>query len=443
MAAKDSGPIRHFSPIKIDRIFLYEENPRHEPIESEPEVIAHLCKDEQVFNLARNIADAGANPLELLGLVQIPGSGSSATKKNYQVWEGNRRVCAIKLLNDPDLAPAHLRRDFVRLASSSVHVPIDEINVVVFDDHDDLRYWMGIIHGGVQAGVGRLDWDAQQKERHFGSGRNRVALAVLDTAQTLGIISKEEREGKLTTAQRFLNSDIVREAIGIDAGNKDDITYTRPVGDFKKQLTKFIGDLKRGVKVTSRNNRAQIDAYGRKLARNPNISGDRIQPLSLKSIASSEETGKKGKKATGRKKPKKRDHLEYNKDLALAIEAISSDKLESLYFSLYSVRLEVHTPLLTIGLWAFIETVAAKAGKTPETDFLAFFSNQKLADLGMGDGSKKTGPIRDALQRIQRNGNATKHHETSASFDAKQLANDFATITPLLIKTLEVVASKK
>lgn len=103
---------RHLGPIDIDRIFLYEENPRHEPIETEPEIIEHLCKDEQVYNLARSIADAGPNPLELLGLVEAPDSGS---KKTYQAWEGNRRVCAIKLPNDPDRAPAYLRRDFARL----------------------------------------------------------------------------------------------------------------------------------------------------------------------------------------------------------------------------------------------------------------------------------------------------------------------------------------
>jgi hypothetical protein len=440
--AKQSKPERHFGPIKIDRIFLYEENPRHEPIESEPEVIEHLCKDEQVFNLARNIAEAGSNPLEFLGLVQIPGSGSSATKKNYQVWEGNRRVCAIKLLNDPDLAPAHLRKDFVRLASSSAHVPIGEINSVVFDDHDDLKYWMGITHGGAQTGVGRLDWDAQQKERHFGSGRNRIALAILDAAQNMGLISKEEREGKITTAQRFLNSETVRDAIGIDANNKDDITYTRPTADLKIQLSKFIGDLKKGVKVTSRNNRAQIDDYGRKLARSPTISGERTQPLSLGSIPTSE-AANKTKRAAARRKPKKKDHLEYNKDLSIRISAVGSDKLESLYFSLCSVRLEVHTPLLTVGLWAFVETIAALSGKTPETDFLAFFSAQRLTDLGVTGGSKKTGPIRDALGRIQRMGNATKHHETSASFDAKQLNNDLITITPILLRSLENLAAKK
>ena len=104
---------RHLGPIDVDRIFLYEENPRHEPIESEPEIIECLCRDEQVYNLARSISEAGLNPLDLLGLVNTPGSGA---KQNYLAWEGNRRVCAVKLLNDPDRAPPHLRKDFARLS---------------------------------------------------------------------------------------------------------------------------------------------------------------------------------------------------------------------------------------------------------------------------------------------------------------------------------------
>jgi hypothetical protein len=294
--------IRNLGPIKIERIFLYEENPRHEPIESEPEIIEHLCKDEQVFNLARNIADAGTNPLELLGLVQLPTSGASTTK-SYQVWEGNRRVCAIKLLNDPDLAPAHLRKDFARLATESANVPIAEINAVVFADHDDLKYWMGITHGGTQAGVGRLDWDAQQKERHFGTGRNRVALAILDLSEQLGFISKDERSGKITTAQRFLNRAAIKEALGIDTSNPADITYNRPTEDFHKQLTRFIDDLKEGVKVTSRHNGTQIDQYGRKLAAASNITGERIEAQSLQKAISA--SSGKSTRRTAPKKPRK------------------------------------------------------------------------------------------------------------------------------------------
>jgi hypothetical protein len=426
---------RNIEQVEIDRIFLYEENPRHEPLQSQDEIIEHLCKDEQVFNLARSISEAGTNPLELLGVVQIEGSGQRSTKPNYEVWEGNRRLCAIKLLNDPDLAPPHLRKDIARLAED--YTPIKTLPVVVFDDHDDLKFWMAIIHGGVQEGIGRRHWDAQQKERHFGTGRNKLALAVLDLAESMGLLSKDERGGKLTTAQRHLNSPIVRDALGIDTSNPADYTYNRPPADFRAQLEKFIDDLKEGERVNSRNNRAQIDEYGRKLALNPDISGERTQPLSLKTAA------KKTKKAKSKapKKPRKLARIEFDQNLSGALGNLSSSKLESLYYSICSVSID-HVPLLTIGVWAFVESLTALAGRAPETDFVAYFSNQKLAGFGFGSG-RTLAPIRDALTRIQRNGNATKHHEISASFDGKQLNNDLATITPLLLKTIETIAPKK
>lgn len=429
---------RHLGPIEVDRIFLYEENPRHEPLNSEPEVIEHLCKTEQVFSLARSISEAGTNPLALLGVVEIPGTSS---KKSYQAWEGNRRVCAIKLLNDPDRAPPDLRKDFARLAAISAHVPIKKINCVVFDNHDELKFWMGILHDGAQAGVGLLDWNADQKARHFGgTSRNRVALAVLDAAERLGLISKEDRDGKLTTAQRFLNSSIVREAIGIDSSNPEDVTFTRPDGDFQKALGIFISDLKDGARVNSRTNRAQIDAYGRALARTKGIGGSRVQPRSLKTVGAGKAKPSKTKRRSKPKQPRKLAHLEYNKELADALETVRSAKLENLYYAICSVHIQ-HAPLLTVGVWAFVESLCAFCGKSADADFVAYYSNQKLSDLGVTD--KERSSIRAALTRIQQNGNSTKHHEISAGFDGAQLANDLETITPLLIKTLESKPPKK
>jgi hypothetical protein len=45
---------RQVIQVDVGRIFLYEENPRHEPLETEQEVIDRLCNDEQVYNLARS-----------------------------------------------------------------------------------------------------------------------------------------------------------------------------------------------------------------------------------------------------------------------------------------------------------------------------------------------------------------------------------------------------
>ena len=99
---------RHPGPIEVERIFLYEENPRHEPIETEPEIIEYLCRDEQVYNLARSISESGTNPLELLGLVEIP---APAKRRSELSGLGGQPPCLrYQVLNDPDRAPAPSQR---------------------------------------------------------------------------------------------------------------------------------------------------------------------------------------------------------------------------------------------------------------------------------------------------------------------------------------------
>lgn len=89
--------------VSINQIHLYEDNPRHKPVRDQPAAIAHLCRSEQVLALAQDIARIGLNPLELFALVP------ERDGKSYYVAEGNRRLCALLLLNDPDRAPGDQR----------------------------------------------------------------------------------------------------------------------------------------------------------------------------------------------------------------------------------------------------------------------------------------------------------------------------------------------
>ena len=86
--------------VSLSRIYLDNQNPRHDPIDNEPEIVAHLIAHEKVKSLAADIAIRGTSPLERLAAIP------HADKKNFFIAvEGNRRVCALKLLNDPDKAP--------------------------------------------------------------------------------------------------------------------------------------------------------------------------------------------------------------------------------------------------------------------------------------------------------------------------------------------------
>ncbi|RUW60378.1 hypothetical protein [Mesorhizobium sp. M7A.F.Ca.US.008.03.1.1] len=412
--------------IDVGRIFLDHDNPRHEPYETQAEVISYLCKDEMVLPLARDIVRHGLSPLELFAI--LPGKVSGT----YAAAEGNRRMCALKLLNDPDLAPPHLRKDFEKLAVG--WTPISEIAGVEFKNRADAKIWLDRLHDGLAGGVGRKSWNADQKQRNSGQRKNSTALAVLDYAQKTKMITPEQRKGRLTTAQRFLGNTLVREALGVDQTDPTDVRFNRPKEDFDLLLKKFIADLLAdNSEVTSRKDKSQIDEYARKLSRTGGLSGETIEPEPL------QPTGGKTKAKTKPKHPGTPKRLPYDEAIAEELKKLGNYKLANLYFSICDIPLGSHTPLVAIGFWAFLESLCAKIGST--TDFPSFLSVQRLSGYGLGDKEKTKG-LRQAIDRVSKYGNTTKHDEDAANFNGTQLANDMEKMRKLILKCVEEAVSK-
>ena len=265
--------IDNIKMIPIDRVYLDRDNPRHLPMETQEEVIDFLLKDEQVLMLAADIAKHALNPLDLFAVIENEGGGK---RKTYTVAEGNRRLCAIMLLNDPDLAPAKKRKDFEKLSNNADNIP-SEIAAIVFDNTDDGKLWIERLHGGQQGGIGRKNWSSEQKNRYTGNSKNAVAQALLDVAEAQGLITTEDRKRKLTTVQRYMNNSYVREAIGIDTSNPDGISRTRPVKDFNRLLQRFVIDLLDG-EVSSRKDKDDITAYARELGAMDGLNHKRMPP---------------------------------------------------------------------------------------------------------------------------------------------------------------------
>jgi hypothetical protein len=421
-------------PIEVARIFLDLENPRHEPYEDEAQVIEYLCRYENIFPLAKDIAQNGLNPLELLAVIP-EGDDEGGGKATYTVAEGNRRLCALKLLDDPDRAPPRLRKPFEDL--NEQWESIDDLTCIVFPDRESVKMWLGRIHEGEQGGIGRKKWNADQTARHSGRTKNKVALAILDYAERQGFISAQERRGKLTTVQRYLVNPFVRESMGIDASNINDVSRNRPKEDFDLLLRKFLADLGTGY-VNSRTNKDQHTAYARELGAVHGQSHERVLPVSLASPAGRSGPG-------GRPRPKKRKPrvvVPYEPEIMTALERLGGEKLPNLYTSICTVPLDAHTPLVSIGVWAFLESLSAKAGRTPLSDFLSFFSKQRLQTYGISTG-KGDKAIAEALRRVSASGDVTKHDAVAALFNADQLVNDMETLKDLIIKCAEEALAKK
>lgn len=420
-------------PVPIGRIFLDLSNPRHEPLTTEDEAIQYLCDNEEVWALARDITDIGLSPLERVALIPIKGQ-----KNAYTMAEGNRRLCALKLLADPDRAPAKLRKGFAALAAR--RKPPTEFYAAEFDDGEEVRPWLERAHNGAYEGRGRRQWNAEQSQRYSGSNKNKVAQGFLDYAVSEGLISEEDRKGKLTTVQRFLGNDFMRETMGLDQTNPDELARTRPKPEFDAIARRFVRDLLEGTSVNSRMNKPKIIEYARPLGSVPGVTSTRIEAEPLSSDSGTAGTKKGGKRKTKPKKPQKARHVDYADEIASALKGYGNYKLASLYHSICDIELEHHTPMVCIGAWAFFETLSACAGRNEGTAFGSFFSNNRLGTYGI-TGNGRTS-VRTALDHIQDYGNTTKHDPVAATFNGDQLNNDIQTLKPLILKCIEEAAAK-
>lgn len=408
--------------VDFDRVILNLTNPRHEPFASQDEAIDFLCRHEYVYDLAKDVAKVGLNPLELFALLPSTKKGR---RKTYVVGEGNRRLCALMLLNDPELAPPKERARFRELAAD--WAPVPELFAIVFDTQDDIDQWIERIHGGLQGGIGRKTWNAEQKTRFTGDRKNIIAQAILDYAENRKMISPEERKGKLTTAQRFLSNVTFREVLGIDASNIEDICRIRAEVDFDRSVQSFIEDLVNGRDVHSRQNSKDIVAYARKFPGRAKLTAERTDPVTI-----SIEPSKQPKRKRRPKKPSRQVHLAYKDEIHEALRCIPNYKLEQIYYSICELELTKYTPLLSVGVWSFVESLTSVAGRHQNTDFYSFLSNSKIISLNCIQASNVKS-VRQAIKRISEFGNTTKHDSIGAMFNGEQLANDFEIIAPIVL----------
>lgn len=256
-------------PIQISRLHLDPENPRHEPLSSQAEIIAQLCKEEKILEMVKDIAERGAlSPLDVLGVFQDGNPG------HYIAVEGNRRVCALILLNDPARAPKELRSQIEKIAKES-NVP-RQLTAHVFQNREEAKQWVDLRHLGDQGGIGTREWGPGAKARAAGGNTkttardNSLALAVRDRLVAMNLLTPEQSKAiSLTTITRYLGTPEVRELLGL-SGDRNKLIYTHEPSQVDSALRRLLLDsLKtesnREPAVHSRSSSEQRKQYARTL----------------------------------------------------------------------------------------------------------------------------------------------------------------------------------
>lgn len=270
--------------VLFSRLHLDGQNPRHKATADEPSIIEYLVRHEQVLPLAEHICERGLSPLERLAVIPHP-----TLDGHFVMVEGNRRLCAMKLLRDPAKAPAAARRAFKQLSMQQPPLP-RRLDVAVFPTRELANEWIALKHSGAQGGVGTRTWNATQKSRFeeslsAGKRPNALALAVLDYAQDSNLLTPAQRAYlPLTTVTRYLSNPVVRSALGLASASS--LLIDVEVAEFNAVLSQFLSDLRDGTEVNSRTKSAERAAYGRKLLAS-GLSPSTKLPVPIAPVASS------------------------------------------------------------------------------------------------------------------------------------------------------------
>jgi len=226
------------------------ENPRFEMVGNQREAIKTMIDDQgdKLIKLATDIIENGLNPGDPVFVVQ-----HEKNEDQYNVLEGNRRVTALKLLENPDLIPEtkkSLLSRFRKLSDQYSKNPIDKVSCILFDTESDAEHWIELKHTGQNDGIGTVGWDAQQKARFEErvKGTSTYALQIIDFLSKEGTVENDIKaklkDVKSSSLQRLATDPDFRRVAGIEIKDGKVLTRYEP-SEVAKPLSKAVRDLLR------------------------------------------------------------------------------------------------------------------------------------------------------------------------------------------------------
>lgn len=234
--------------IRLSRLRLDPINPRlDDGTESQRQALTAMMEAQgtKLIALARDISKQGLSPIERFLVV-----ASDDEPSDYVVLEGNRRLTALKLLLNPDLADPTLGKSAVRtLQELAKDLPIKAstpVDCAIVESRDEALHWLRLRHGVGLDGAGAERWGTPEQERFdIRNGKVSPEMKVINFLTERGLLTHEQAESiSITNLRRLLNDPAVREVAGIEIDRKTGKVTTRyPASEVAKPLTKIAREL--------------------------------------------------------------------------------------------------------------------------------------------------------------------------------------------------------
>jgi len=257
--------------LSVDDLLLDPDNPRIGSADSQAEALEAIVRlDANHFRtMMRSIVDHSLDPGDSLYIINEAEEGGG-----YTVVDGNRRLAALKVLNEPavlqgtGLGDTIIKR-LAKVAEDFDAASADLISCVLFDTRADADDWILRRHGRGMEGEARIPWGTLEIQRFQ---KERTVLDVIDFVERNSTFSNDdwgqiraEIEAKPSVLRRFLDSKKGRDWLGMsikDEGGEKVPVFTQPPKFVLDVLTGiFEGIHAKQIDTRSHNKASEIEAY--------------------------------------------------------------------------------------------------------------------------------------------------------------------------------------
>ena len=173
-------PLKEVTQIPVDRLTLDRHNPRlttGDENASDKQVIAQLYSAEDLGELLVSIAANGYLNIEPLIVLQDSG--------HLIVLEGNRRLAAIRLFREPDLADRIKKQERLQITLPEVpakhQTTLDQVSVYRVANREDARSFIGFKHIN-----GAAKWNSYAKTKFVADWYRIGETSLSDIADSIG-----------------------------------------------------------------------------------------------------------------------------------------------------------------------------------------------------------------------------------------------------------------
>lgn len=212
--------------IPLTSLNVNRANDRHAELANEQAAIQWLLtyRGDHMRNLAKDIVQEG-------GIYEPPLVHYEDTQKAYVVYDGNRRVTCLKLLQDPKLAPTEEWRKFFQDQKKEwVGSFPSETECQIEDNKDRIDEILYRRHIGSQSGIGQSQWDAEAKSNFV---KRTGKKSKINVGELIDLKLKEagylDEGDKLprSNLNRLLSSELFRNRVGLSIKNNHvELTHT-------------------------------------------------------------------------------------------------------------------------------------------------------------------------------------------------------------------------